>query len=351
MKGEAFYNAHAHRRHTAVSMALPLLARGCEIVPLPEPGADFTIVDYGSASGHGSLEPIRAVVRAVSQRISDTTPIVVYHNDLPSNDFGALFARLEGDQGSYLRGAPNVFACGIGRSFYQQVVPTGRVHLGWTSNAVQWLSAVPAPVRDHVFFYRRRSEPLAERFADQARRDWQTFLEHRARELRPGGCLVAVFASADDEGFCGAERLLDLANRVLQGMVEERLVRRVEYERMTVGTYYRTLEEVNEPLVRGPVSEALRVEYRVQVVAPDRRWDAYESSGDLEAFAAACTDWLRALSEPSLFGAGVLDPDRAPEVRYRLADEFYARVRRGISTDPSAARCQWRMALLLVARR
>ena len=72
------------------------------------------------------------------------------HTDLPGNDFSALFQTLANDPDSYLRDDPAVFPSAVGRSFYQQILPSRSVTLGWSSWAVQWLSRTPAHIPDQV---------------------------------------------------------------------------------------------------------------------------------------------------------------------------------------------------------
>ena len=69
-------------------------------------------------------------------------PISVVHVDQPSNDFNTLFAVLDADPERYVLSQPNVFPSAIGRSFYENVVPPSSVHLGWSSYAAIWFSAV-----------------------------------------------------------------------------------------------------------------------------------------------------------------------------------------------------------------
>jgi hypothetical protein len=83
----------------------------------------IVIVDYGSSQGKNSLGPLRTTIEAVRQKVGGERPILVYHEDLPMNDFNALFDVLHDDPDSYALNQPSVFPCAIRRSFYEEVCP------------------------------------------------------------------------------------------------------------------------------------------------------------------------------------------------------------------------------------
>ena len=125
------------------------------------------------------------------------------HTDLPNSDFEALFEMLENDPASYLRGDPAAFASAVGRSFYQQILPSESVTLGWTSWAVQWLSRTPGPMPDQVQVAYSKDAAARAAYSRQAAEDWRAFLVHRGRELRPGGRLVVLTMAIDDNSDFG----------------------------------------------------------------------------------------------------------------------------------------------------
>lgn len=344
MAGDGEYNRHSQPQHVAGGDGEPLLVRASEAVAL-ERGRAVLVADYGSSQGRNSLAPIRAAIETLRGRLGAEPAISVVHTDLPSNDFAALFTALDADPQSYLRDQENVFAYAAGRSFYERLFAASQVTLGWSSITVHWLSAVPEPLREHIF------SPLgsaAERaaYAARAAEDWRRFLEARFEELTPGGQLVIVGSGADEQGRCGAEGLLELANRALREMVAERALVREQYERMVVPTYYRTRAEWLAPLEDPAAPFALQECSETDLTDP--LWARYEQSGDLAAYAASASDFLRAFSEPSLFGA--IASEGSPEQAAKLADDFYARVREAVALQPAEARCAWRLALLRLAK-
>jgi SAM dependent carboxyl methyltransferase len=75
------------------------------------------------------------------------------------------------------------------------VVPPSSVHVAWSAYAAMWISRIPVLIPGHFAFPRSTCAVRAQ-FEQQAAHDWQCFLRLRARELRPGGCLVLCVPSA-----------------------------------------------------------------------------------------------------------------------------------------------------------
>jgi hypothetical protein len=281
----------------------------------------------------------------VRERVPPPTAISVVHTDLPENDFAALFTTLRDDPHSYLRTDTDVFSFASGRSFYEQLFPSASVSLGWTSITVHWLSAAPTAIRRHIF------SPLAaagERaaYANRASRDWTQFLSHRSAELVSGGGLVVVGSGADSAGRSGAEGLLDLANDVLVGMVDDGRLALEEYERMVIPTYYRTREEFLAGLSAAPLAETFELESCSESALSDPLWAEFQRTGDLDTYASAMSDFTRAFTEPSLFG-----PVATRGPLQATADEFYGRLTETIKDHPEQAASDWHLVLLSIRKR
>jgi hypothetical protein len=347
MSGGGQYNRHAKVQSTAQSFALPLLERAAESAALPESPRPIVIADYGASTGANSTVPMKAAVQILRRRAGPARPIHVVHNDQAANDFRALFLLLESTPDGY-RIDDDVFSYAAGRSFFTRVFSREHVSLGWCAIAAHWLSRVPAAVPGHVWLKRGASGPEA-RFAEQARADWSTFLEHRAAELLPGGQLVVVFATADEEGRCGADDCLDGLNDALKAAVRAGDVSEAEVERMILPLYFRTRAEIAAPFERGPVADQLTLIEHAREVSPDPLWAAYEATGDAGAYARAFTGWLRSFSESTVTSA--LDAGRPERERQALLDALYARVQGEVERAPERARSRWNMAALRIGRR
>jgi hypothetical protein len=347
MAGHGRYNEHSAPQRVAGDIGAQLLANAAAAIPV-DGGRGLVIADYGSSQGRNSLDPMRAAIQHLDGRLESSAPISVVHTDLPENDFAALFTTLRDHPGSYMRVRPNVFGFGAGVSFYEQIFPAGWISLGWSSIAVHWISRVPVNIRAHIFSPLAAPEERAA-FAEQSAADWRAFLTHRAQELVAGGRLVVVGSGADDTGRSGAEGLLELANRVLRDMVGQEILSPAEYEGMAVPTYYRTEDEFTAPLHDGPLADLLDLESCSSTALSDPLWAEYERTGDLTRYAAGASEFLRAFSEPALFGS--FAATWSQEAATKMADEFYGRVTAAIMASPREAACAWRLVVLSIVRR
>ena len=186
MEGKGGYNRNSRVQAVALTPAVLMLERAARVVTLPPDSEPIVIADYGSSQGRNSLVPLQTAIRALRERVGQNREISVIHTDLPENDFTVLFNTLLTSPESYLRKDGAVFASAVGRSYYEQILPTHSVSLGWSFWAVQWLSRTPASIPDQVQVAFSQDAPTRAAFAQQAAEDWQRFLAMRERELSPG---------------------------------------------------------------------------------------------------------------------------------------------------------------------
>lgn len=349
MLGHGFYNKHSHSQGAANAYALPLLKEAVQGIGQDQGAHHFVIADYGSAQGRNSLEPIKTVIQAIKHRWQPSPAVTVFHTDLPTNDFTALFETVQSSE-SYLAGEKNVFAFASGTSIYQQIFPAAYVALGYSAIAVHWLSRKPSDIPGHVWSTRAKDQ-VREQWAEQARADWHAFLRHRATELRESGRLVIVGSGADSAGNSGAEALMDLGNDVLQQMAAEGLLTRDELTDMVIPTYYRTPREWTDCLApHSPFAQetGLQLLREETAVLADPYFEDFQKTGDAKTFAHAYATFLRAFSEPCLFKS--LRADRAAASKERIANSFYSRVESAIAAAPEKVVCRWQLMLLVIAK-
>src|SRR5262249_34930349 len=139
MEGKGAYNRSSSVQAAGSLPALALLQKATHMVTLPPSPELVGIADYGSSEGTNSLTPMAAAIRALRERIGHERAIFIFHTDLPGNDFTALFETLSNDPDSYLRNDSVTFTAAVGHSYFEQILPTNSVTLGWSAWAIQWL--------------------------------------------------------------------------------------------------------------------------------------------------------------------------------------------------------------------
>jgi hypothetical protein len=156
-----------------------------------------------------------------------------------------------------------------------------------------------------------------------------------------------VGGAALDDGSSGAEGLMDMANRALEGLVSVGILRDEEYARMTIPTWNRTTAEFVAPFEGGEAG-GLELRRHTLRTLDDRYLNAYRADGDVDAYATEVAGFFEAAFEPSLWAA--LDDSRDAADRAALAARFNGRLRTAIAADPEAASCTWHVVVLDMAQ-
>lgn len=330
MQGGGFYNRNSALQAANLGSALPLLVAAANEIAVGE--GPIGIADYGVSQGRNSMVPMGAAIDALRPRVGADRPIVVSHIDLPSNDFASLFTLLHGDGASYLAGRDHVFPVAIGRSHFGQVLPSASVDLGWTSNALHWMSRHPCPVPDHGWGVFSADVAVRDAIDRQLDADWTDFLQARAREMRSGGRLICQFMGRgpDRHGFEW------MANAYWQSWVDAAdagVLTRQELARICAPSAGRSVAQIEAPFRDRRVDRLKLIDLAV-VPTPDPYWEAFQQHGDAVQFGQVWANMMRAANGPS-FAAG-LDPDRdhnavLDAVTERLATQLAANPQRNLS--------------------
>lgn len=168
------------------------------------------IADLGCSSGHNSLSIIREMVDTIEEasRKQFSRPVPEFRiclNDLPTNDFNAIFAALP-EFYDQLRGGrndagPPTYIAGYPGSFYGRLFPSESLHFIYSCYSLHWLSKVPPALYDEQgrslnkeSIYISESSPLhvSEAYLRQFQEDFSLFLKSRSEELIHGGKMVLI---------------------------------------------------------------------------------------------------------------------------------------------------------------
>ncbi len=338
MRGGGYYSLATIGAKHVIDAATALVLAEIERMALPR-GRAFTLADFGCADGGTSIDMVRAALGALRARDA-ALPLAVVYCDQPRNDFNALFQIVNGETTieSYRDAFEGLHVSASATSFYRPVLPPGSLDLGFSATAMHWLSAKPCEIAGHVQAVGAEGAELAA-FAEQGRRDWETILCHRARELAPGGALVFANFCRDEAGrYLGnttGVHMFDRFNEIWRAFLAEGRIGEAEYRAMTLPQYYKTVEEFAAPFEDpgSPVHEAgLRLQAIETRVTPCPFAADFKRHGDAALFARAYIPTLRSWTESTFFGA--LAAERGPEARQAIIDAYYDRYEAEVRAAP-----------------
>jgi hypothetical protein len=337
MEGGGFYNRHSSVQAAGIDQMLALLEEAANRVRIGEEA--LTIADYGSSQGRNSMRPIRLAIETVRAKAGAEKPVVVFHTDLPSNDFTSLFTALIDDPNSYLAGSKGIYPVAVGRSFFDAVLPPSQVHLGWNSWAVHWLSRKTVDAPDHVSPTLSEVASVRSAASRQSELDWKSFLESRSSELRLGGtllCLIILGPQPADTNLLWAHLWDSLVEAHKEGLLTED-----EIVRITVPIWYRSLDELRAPFGTAGHFAGLRLEHLAATYAPDPFWERFQKSGDAKQFGASWANTMRAISAPTILS--IIGQDRK-----ELLDQICVRYADRIAATPK--QFDWNLATVMMSK-
>jgi hypothetical protein len=340
--GSASYTESSRLQAGGLRAAITLFEQAANEVPLPRAPQPIVIADYGAGTGHNSLLPIGAAITQLRTRTRQDQSILVAHTDAAENDFTVLFQTLADDPASYLRHDGASFASAVGRSFYQQILPSDSITLGWSSWAVQWLSRIPAPIPDHVQADCSADKDVRAAYARQGAQDWHEFVAFRGRELSPHGRLVVLTMAIDEAGEPGLRPVFAHLLAALRDLIAEGLLTGDELSAMSLPIIGRSATDFVAPFSPKGKFENLTVEHLEVFDAEDRYWSQYQVDKDAKALGVAWASFARAAAFPTLAAAlsgGIGDPRRA---------DFFDRLEEGLAQRLAAAPEQMRIPLAKV---
>lgn len=324
--GSSGYSAASRLQAAGLRPAIALFEQAAAVVPLPRSTSQpIVIADYGAATGHNSLLPIGSAIAALRRRTRAEHCVLVTHTDVADNDFTAMFRTLTDDPDSYLRKDAAVFTSAVGRSFYQQILPSNSVNLGWSSWAIQWLSRTPVPVPDHLHIAYSADDAVRSAYGRQAAHDWHEFIAYRGRELCPGGRMVVMTMALGDDGEFGFEPLLSAMTDTLAELVGAGLLTAEDLRGVTIPTVARRRADFFAPFAPSGRFERLEIEHLEVFDGEDRYFADYRKDHDAKAFGARWAQFARASVFPAM-AATLPQPSRHPQVFDRLEAGIAARL-------------------------
>ncbi|VFQ73148.1 unnamed protein product [Cuscuta campestris] len=279
----------------------------------------FRMADLGCSSGPNALLPTINMMDAVREACppdADLPEFQAFLNDLPDNDFNAIFRSIPNSLGPGKNHKCSVAA--VAGSFYDKLFPSNSLHFVHSSYSLHWLSQVPEGIDEKMNkrdIYIGESSPteVVEAYVKQYEKDLTAFLRYRADELKPGGRMVLVLLGRGTPLHTGTPYLVDPLTEALLQFVSEGLIEEEKLVSLNVPSYSPHKDEMKEIIEKEGSFTLDRLE------VTEMNWDnitgvavAEEDGGSNGSPAAKfLTKTIRAVMEPMVaahFGESVVDP-------------------------------------------
>ncbi|KAK8626801.1 hypothetical protein V6N13_134432 [Hibiscus sabdariffa] len=221
------------------------------------------IADLGCSSGPNTLSLVREIVDAVDKtcRCSNRkAPMFqVFLNDLPGNDFNAVFRSLPSFTASLMEEKGSnfgpCFVAAMPGSFYGRLFPNGFLHFVHSSYSLHWRSRVPeclvgesagaAVNKGNICMAKNSPHDVHKAYLDVFERDFKLFLRSRSEEMVPGGHMVlTVVGSGIRTPSSKTCTVWELMGMTLYDMVLEGLIEEAKLDGFNLPYYAPTCEEV-----------------------------------------------------------------------------------------------------------
>ncbi|GAX76718.1 hypothetical protein CEUSTIGMA_g4164.t1 [Chlamydomonas eustigma] len=363
MKQGGFYNKNSTLQGQTVSIGIPLVhSMALTAMRSFGPGEELiNIADFGCSQGANSMRVIQAIVRAVTEHSSRESNIpttvntssrplslMVFHEDLPSQDWQSLFLQVEKKDGSsYLNlpgcqkrdSTPHVFSAAIGRSFYERMFPDRFLHMAVSFTAVHWISQRPDVYPGASWFYNSRNSPEESHKAgaNQFYSDFENFLRLRAIEVKEGGQMyISMSASPLEVPELSQKNFVqDDLDAAIKSMLDSGLMTKDHVKAITLPMYIPTERDLKKVFERvADVWEPSGFSYFPEANVYISCWDDFVNGFiTAEHLGQQYEDFWRAVSESWMTGQ-LQAIGLSAEAATQILNEMYGRVRLAVSASP-----------------
>ncbi|KAB2042894.1 hypothetical protein ES319_D02G249100v1 [Gossypium barbadense] len=328
--GEYSYVKNSSLQGTVISMVKPMLEETItELCSAMQPGADcLKVADLGCSAGPNSLLVVSEIIDTIDEtcrRLKHPPPCLqAFLNDLPGNDFNAIFKyllpsfydRLEIEKGNKFA-INKCFVAGVAGSFYGRLFPPNSLHFVHSSYAIMWISKAPKELvtkagtalnKDNICVAKTSPHAVFEAYLDQFKRDFTLFLRCRAGEIVPNGrMLLTTMGSIKSND---PLTIWEFVGLKLHDMVAEGLIEEEKLGSFNLPYYAASTEEIKS-VIEAEGSFKLQ---NMEVFNVD--WDDYIKKADTKQVvdkttrATMIAKDIRAVGEPILgshFGEDIMD--------------------------------------------
>nr|QTZ19702.1 SABATH methyltransferase 4 [Bixa orellana] len=193
------------------------------------------VADLGCSSGPTASLVISEIVKIFygicQQQHCKLPEIQAFLNDLPANDFNAIFRSVPAFcDGLKREMGADCYISGVPGSFYDGLFPSNTLQFIHSSYSLHWLSKVPENLennRRNIYMGKTSPPNVFRAYAEQFKKDFSKFLGLRSQEMMPWGRMLLTFqgrsiADASKDIYYAWEIVKDaLLDLVAEGLVKE----------------------------------------------------------------------------------------------------------------------------------
>ncbi|KAI7746300.1 hypothetical protein M8C21_014843, partial [Ambrosia artemisiifolia] len=276
------------------------------------------IADLGCSCGQNTLSTVREMVEVIDKTTLNIPPpeYRVYLNDLPTNDFNAVFKILPDfykqlNMARCQKNESSVFIAGYPGTFYGRLFPDKCLHFIYSSYSLHWLSRIPPGLYDKDGrsinkgrFYISESSSLQvfKAYFDQFQEDFSLFLQSRSKELLPRGRMVLILLGRRDQSHVdrGNSFLWELLSRSFATLVSKGEVKQEKVDEYDSHFYAPSRNEIEDEVKKEGSFEIDRFEM----------FELEHYAGPYMSHGTAVAKSIRAIQESMIsqhFGEEILD--------------------------------------------
>lgn len=165
--------------------------------------------------------------------------IQVIFEDLINNHWSTLFKVANEELNE-----TDVYYSAIGRSFFGQVTHSSTIDIAFSGSALHWASQTLA--LKNVFTASRTHDPIEkEQWNLLSKKDWETIIKYRSRELSPNALLIANFMINDSKQ--NPQKWAETLENILDTLVQQNKITKQEVESLVLPAHSRKLSDITDP--------------------------------------------------------------------------------------------------------
>ncbi|KMT18246.1 hypothetical protein BVRB_2g024130 [Beta vulgaris subsp. vulgaris] len=268
--GELSYSQNSFVQKGVSLMGQSLLESGIQslISDGGSPNEALKVADLGCGVGPVPLALVALVIENVGKKCKElkwdengeVPEIIIYLNDLPSNDFGLLFKDLLNmEELKRKDGVPFCFLMSTPGSYYGRLFPRNSLHFVHANYTLHWLSQAPSELyseegipinKGNIYISETSPKIVAKAYSAQFEQDFTLFLKCRSQEVLSKGRMLLTFRGrpSDSNGTTWQPWELKIFAQAITCLVSQGLIKEEKLDTFNFPYYSPCKEEIESIL-------------------------------------------------------------------------------------------------------